>query len=113
MDSINNIGRRLAKRALPNVPIITEFDLTEELDAIIRVDTVHQSKGESLDAVLYLATKDHVEALLEGVDTELGRIGYVAVTRARNLFWLGVPEKALAQLRPALLEKGFLEVRPY
>lgn len=110
MDSINNLGRKLAKRALPNAPLITEADLTVEPDASIRVDTVHQAKGESLDAVLYLATKDHVDALLAGVDTELGRIGYVAVTRARNLFWLGVPENALAQLRPALLEKGFLEV---
>lgn len=107
--SVNNLGRKLAKRALPNTPLITEADLAAEQDLDIRVDTVHQAKGESLDAVLYLATKDHVEALLAGVDTELGRIGYVAVTRARNLFWLGVPENALAQLRPALLEKGFLE----
>ena len=75
----------------------------------IRVDTVHQVKGESLDAVLYLATKEHVVALLAGVNTEVGRIGYVAVTRARNILWLGVPANALAELRPALLASGFLE----
>lgn len=75
----------------------------------IRVDTVHQAKGESLDAVLYLATKEHVSALLAGVDSEVGRIGYVAATRARNLLWLGMPANALAELRPALLARGFQE----
>jgi hypothetical protein len=38
----------------------------------IRVDTVHQSKGESLDAVLYVATaKDHIRSMLDGTNTEL------------------------------------------
>jgi hypothetical protein len=71
--------------------------------------TVHQAKGESLDAVLYVATKDHVQALLAGVNTEVGRIGYVAVTRAKTLFWLGVPANAVKELRPALLAAGFQE----
>lgn len=59
--------------------------------------------------MLYLATKEHVSALLAGVDSELGRIGYVAATRARNLLWVGVPANALAELRPALLACGFQE----
>ena len=67
------------------------------------------AKGESLDAVLYVAAKDHVQALLAGVDSEVGRIGYVAVTRARNLLWLAVPSNALKELRPALLASGFQE----
>ncbi|EPK8416803.1 TPA: 3'-5' exonuclease [Klebsiella pneumoniae] len=76
----------------------------------IRIDTVHQAKGESLDAVLYLTNREHVGALLAGVDTEVGRIGYVAVTRARNLLWLGVPANALKELRPALIARGFQEI---
>ncbi len=71
--------------------------------------TVHQAKGESLDAVLYVATKDHVRALLAGTNSEVGRIGYVAVTRAKNLLWLGVPASAINEMRPALLGKGFQE----
>jgi hypothetical protein len=43
------------------------------------------------------------------VDTEVGRICYVSVTRARNLLWLGVPANALEDLRPLLLARGFLE----
>lgn len=84
-------------------------DLAVAHGARIRVDTVHQVKGESLDAVLYLAAKEHVAALLAGVSTEVGRIGYVAITRAKNLVWLAVPASALAELRPALVASGFQE----
>ncbi|MFT3780321.1 MAG: UvrD-helicase domain-containing protein [Ottowia sp.] len=108
--STNNLGNKLARRGLPNAPLITAADLAANDDAPrIRVDTVHQAKGESLDAVLYLANREHANALLAGVDTEVGRIGYVAVTRARNLLWLGVPANALEELRPVLLERGFQE----
>jgi len=107
---VGNLGQRLARRDLPNAPLVTAADLARNADPQrIRIDTVHQAKGESLDAVLYLANRDHASALLEGVDTELGRIGYVAVTRARNLFWLGIPANAVEELRPALLARGFQE----
>jgi hypothetical protein len=105
----DNLGNKLAKKALPSAPLMTGGDLAAEKDPRVRVDTVHQAKGESLDAVLYLATKEHVSALLAGVDSELGRIGYVAATRARNLLWVGVPANALAELRPKLLARGFQE----
>lgn len=106
----SNLGNKLARRGLPNTPLIAAVDLAANNDvAQIRVDTVHQAKGESLDAVLYLANRDHANALLAGVHTEVGRIGYVAVTRARNLLWLGIPANALEELRPALLARGFQE----
>lgn len=109
--SANNLGNKLARRALPNAPLIAAVDLTA-IDAVphIRVDTVHQAKGESLDAVLYLANREHAAELLTGVATEVGRIGYVAVTRARNLLWLGIPANALADMRPALAARGFQEL---
>jgi len=105
----DNLGNKLAKKALPSAPLIAREDLATETDARMRVDTVHQAKGESLDAVLYLATREHVSSLLAGVDSEIGRIGYVAATRAGNLLWLGVPANALAEFRPALLACGFQE----
>lgn len=108
--AVDNLGNKLAKKGLPNAPLLAQADLATEQDMRMRIETVHQVKGESLDAVLYLAAKDHVEALLAGVDTEVGRIGYVAVTRARNLFWLGVPAASVDALRPALLATGFQEV---
>ncbi len=107
---VSTLGNKLTKKKLPSAPLITATDLVTTNDLLIRIDTVHQVKGESLDAVLYLATKAHVEALLAGVDSEVGRIGYVAVTRARNLFWLGVPDNALEELRPILMRSGLIEI---
>ncbi len=109
LKTADNLGNKLAKKGLPNAPLVVGGDLAAAHDARVRVDTVHQVKGESLDAVLYLAAKEHAVALLAGVNTEVGRIGYVAVTRARNLLWLGVPANALAELRPALRASGFQE----
>ena len=48
-----------------------------------------------------------IERLL---NTEVGRIGYVAATRARNLLWVAVPTNALKELRPVLQAKGFQEI---
>lgn len=60
----------------------------------IRVDTVHQVKGESLDAVLYISTeKEHLKEMINGTKKELGRIGYVALTRAKNLFVIGIQKE--------------------
>lgn len=108
--SAGNLGSKLSKRDWPNAPLVAAADLAaNDQPPRIRLDTVHQSKGESLDAALYLANKEHASKLLAGVGTEVGRIGYVAVTRARNLLWLGVPANALEELRPTLLARGFQE----
>ena len=89
----DRIGNKLAKTKLLDQPLIpnARLDLQNKLN--IRVDTVHQAKGESLDAVLYMAQKKHIEAMLNVDNTELSRIGYVAVTRAKKMFVLGVPKK--------------------
>ncbi len=106
----DNVGRKLSKKALPNVPLASAHDLADSDAKVLRVDTVHKAKGESLDAVLYMMTNEHALALLSGVTTELGRIGYVAATRARDLLWVAVPQNALKELRPTLLARGFKEV---
>jgi hypothetical protein len=67
---------------------------------------VHKVKGESLDAVLYVAKKPHVRALLDGTGTEDGRIGYVALTRARDLFVLAGPGSCLPEFEPELQSAG-------
>lgn len=106
----DKLGNKLAKRGLTSAPLMSPSDLGGHQATRLRIDTVHQVKGESLDAVLYMATKEHVAELLAGIGTEVGRIGYVAVTRAKNLFWLGVPYSALKELKPVLLAHGFKEI---
>jgi superfamily I DNA/RNA helicase len=98
-----NLTMRLAARLLPAAPVSS---LKPAAAKALRVDTVHGAKGESLDAVLYIVTKAHLEALLDGVRTEDGRIGYVAVTRPRDLLWVAVPQKILPTYRAALTAIG-------
>jgi superfamily I DNA/RNA helicase len=110
LQSVANLGKKLAKRSLPDAPLVAARDLGSDEVVQIRIETVHRVKGESLDAVLYLTTKEHASALLAGANDELGRIGYVAVTRARDLFWLGVPANALKDLTPTMEALGFKPV---
>ena len=56
---------------------------------------------------MYVATKRQVRDLLDGTDTEEGRIGYVAVTRARNLMVLAVPDTSMGEFEAELLECGY------
>ena len=103
-----NVGNKLKKTGLGNQPLFAQPDLAMEDNAPIRICTVHQAKGESIDAVMYVADKAHIRAMLDGPTTENGRIGYVAVTRARNLFVLAVPESCLKEFEPGLQACGFL-----
>lgn len=41
--------------------------------------------------------------------TEEGRIGYVALTRAKSLFRLAVPNSCLSAMRAELIKAGFTE----
>jgi hypothetical protein len=47
---------------------------------------------------------------LDGVGTEVGRIGYVAITRAKNIFVLGVTKNELTELAPKLQAIGLSEL---
>lgn len=104
-----NIGQRLAKAKLPDGPMLDTKVKKSAIDPALRVETVHGVKGESLDAVLYLATKEHLKAMLSGTGTEVGRIGYVALTRARDLFWLGISKADASVCRDSLLQNSFAE----
>ncbi|KPH85975.1 UvrD-helicase domain-containing protein [Komagataeibacter intermedius] len=109
-EAAQNLGRRLAKTKLEARPLIAMPSLTAAIDMIFRTSTVHKVKGESLEAVLYVAQKGHVRALLDGTSTEEGRIGYVALTRARNLFVLGVPDSCVAEFEAELHAAGLQRV---
>jgi hypothetical protein len=107
--SQGNLSMRLKKTGLPAKALVDANTEKMVIDAALRVETIHGVKGESLDAVLYLADKEHVKALVNGTGTELGRIGYVALTRARNLFWLGISKADADTYRAALTGHSFVE----
>lgn len=109
-EAADNLGRRLAKTKLEARPLIAVTGLAVDAGAIFRTSTVHKVKGESLEAVLYVAQKGHVRALLNGTGTEEGRIGYVALTRARDLFVLAVPDNCLTEFEAELQAVGLKRV---
>ena len=99
-------GNNLTKRGLLDAPLL-KSDLVSTPNIKVRVDTVHKAKGEGINVVMYMARTDDVNALVQGTETEEGRIGYVAVTRAQNLLILGVPITAKAPVIAAIEAKGF------
>lgn len=104
-----NLSMRLSGKALPTAPVsMVKPDAAKAL----RVDTVHGAKGETLDAVLYVVTKAHLDGLLAGTTTEIGRIGYVAVTRPRDLLWIAVPARDFEESRAELEAIGIATCLP-
>lgn len=99
-------SKNLTVAKLSDVPL-WQADLGGKKSSGIRVDTVHQVKGEGIPVVLYLARTSDVTKLLEGAASEEGRIGYVAVTRAKDLLLLGVPDSAKKPVLDSLEAKGF------
>jgi len=110
LEVADNLGQRLSKKKLEARPLMEISDLAGDAEATFRTSTVHKVKGESLEAVLYVAKKPHVRALLDGPTTEEGRIGYVALTRARDIFVLAVPDTCLAEFEPELRAAGLQRV---
>lgn len=108
--TIERLGGKLKNQALPNEPLLPITDLATQDYGRLRIDTVHQTKGESIDAVLYIATKEQVNELLSGINTEIGRIGYVAITRAKNMLWIAIPHNSEKELSVGLISHGFNKV---
>lgn len=98
---------KLAKRNILNQPLMRPAGLGIEDLPRLRVCTVHKVKGESIRGVLYICNRSHLDELLGGTGTEVGKIGYVALTRARDLFVLGVPATNLEEFAPKLGALGF------
>ncbi|WP_119306023.1 UvrD-helicase domain-containing protein [Cohaesibacter haloalkalitolerans] len=103
----DNWKAKLAKRKLFNRPLIRGADLGGEDLPNFRVSTVHKVKGESIGGVLYICNRSHLDEFLEGTNTEVGKIGYVALTRARDLFVLGVPAANIGNYAHKLHALGF------
>lgn len=107
LKSAANWKAKLARRKILNQPLMRFTGLGIEDVPKFRVSTVHKVKGESIRGVLYICNRSHLDELLGGTGTEVGKIGYVALTRARDLFVLGVPTTNLEEFAPKLDALGF------
>ncbi|PJO37791.1 ATP-dependent helicase [Delftia acidovorans] len=99
-------GYGVTSKALTEEPLWSQ-DLATSTVALPSVKTVHQAKGQSIDAVLYLLRSIDVSKLLAGPVHEDGRIGYVGLTRARDLLVVALPNTTKAALIKRFKDAGF------
>ena len=87
----NKIKRTGLDRNQAQLPLLTE----QTLFPTIRQETIHQVKGESIDAVLVLGSAKYWDSVVKSVEinenTEERRLAYVAMTRARHFLAIGLP----------------------
>ena len=82
-------------------------DLVTTNAPLPEVKTVHQAKGQSIDAVLYLLRPKDVKKVLDGHVDEEGRIGYVGLTRAKDLLLVAVPSTTKPDVLKMFKNAGF------
>lgn len=103
---------RVRSTNLPDVGPLLALDFGQNEWVGLRCGTVHSAKGEGIPAVLYLTTKKDLDAMVAGTDTEEGRIGFVAVTRARDLLVVGIPTNTGKEVVDLLVQRGFVGWQP-
>ena len=101
---IKTTGLSTAQKALPLLESVHEFPE-------VRQDTIHQVKGESLDAVLVIGSTKFwnsvMTAVQNGDNTEDRRLAYVAMTRARHLLVVGLPKGHYDKHKGTWVDWGF------
>ena len=101
---IKATGLPAAQKALPLFESVHEFPE-------VRQDTIHQVKGESIDAVLVIGSTKFwnsvIAAVQSGDNTEDRRLAYVAMTRARHLLVVGLPKGHYDKHSKTWVEWGF------
>lgn len=92
---IPKLGQKIKKTGLDDSQMGLPLFAGQTLFPPIRQETIHQVKGESIDAVLVLGSAKFFNAVVDsvskGVSSEDRRVAYVAMTRARHLLLIGLP----------------------
>ena len=101
---IKATGLSTAQKALPLFESVDEFPP-------VRQDTIHQVKGESINAVLVIGSTRFWNSVVAAVqcddNTEDRRLAYVAMTRTRHLLVVGLPKGHYDKHLKTWVEWGF------
>lgn len=93
--NVPKLGQKIRKTGLDEQQLALPLFQPQTLFPLIRQETIHQVKGESIDAVLVLGSTKFfnsvVAAIEGGENTEERRLAYVAMTRARHALMVGLP----------------------
>lgn len=103
---------RVTVKELPQTGPLIAVDIGQNDWSALRCGTVHSAKGEGISAVMYLTDRDDLKALVNGTADEEGRIGFVAVTRARDLLVVAIPKETPNDVIEKLEAHGFAESDP-
>ena len=105
---IKATGLSAAQKARPLFESVDDFPA-------VRQDTIHQVKGESIDAVLVIGKARFWNSVVAGVrsgdNTEDRRLAYVAMTRARHLLVVALPKGHFHKHSKTWVEWGFRVAR--
>lgn len=108
---IPNFNLKIKKTGLDEAQIRLPLFSSNQQFPRIRIDTIHQVKGESIDAVLVLGSLKFwnavVKAISSNINSEDRRLAYVAMTRARHLLVLGLPAAHVDSHRDIWVKWGF------
>jgi len=94
---VANLGKMIQKRGLQQQQLLLPLFEEQKLFPSIRHDTIHQVKGESIGAVLVIGSAKFWNSVVSAIDTgennEDRRLAYVAITRAKDLVMLAMPDR--------------------
>jgi len=109
--NVPNVGQKIRKTGLDKAQMLLPLFQPQPLFPSIRQETIHQVKGESIDAVLLLGSTKFfnsvVTAIEKGENTEERRLAYVAMTRARHSLVVGLPASHFDQHKQKWDNWGF------
>jgi len=95
ISNIPNLGHKLKTTGLDKSQLAQPLFQPDSLFPPIRQETIHQVKGESIDAVLLLGSTKFFNSLISAIEggqnSEERRLAYVAMTRARHVLMVGLP----------------------
>ena len=100
---------RVKTTKLPDQRPLIAVDFGQNEWSGLRFGTVHSAKGEGIPAVMYLTSKSHLDAMVAGTNTEDGRIGFVAATRARDLLVIAIPSSTAPESITSLESLGLAD----
>jgi superfamily I DNA/RNA helicase len=108
--SLSNLLKGTGESELLNACILEQL----KVGVSIRVDTIHQVKGESLDAVLLIGNAPFFNVVLQNRGLQLVpeevRLAYVAMTRAKHLLLIALPAKHFDKNKDTWLSLGFKQL---
>ncbi len=109
------LGQQIRKTGLTEQQVTLPLFQAKRQFPPVRQSTIHQVKGESIDAVLVIGSSKFwnsvVKAVQDGDNSEDRRLAYVAMTRARHLLLVALPHGHFSNQSETWKRWGF-EVAP-